>query len=515
MDLLNRYNSDDESPNHSASAKKPFHSSIPINSAPAVELTTTDIPLQHNHTITLQQNITQSRKNHFIGHVERVALDSASFDLQYTKAIANTHNKRKLHTDNQINRTQHKTTVTTDKTKYNVHDIDGFQGSWGVLEPDSIQHNNNNNESEHTAPSTTTTITPPQPNTIQYYEPTVLHLNTAYDYQNRSYLFTPTSIHIPSAPVHCYAPKQLLHTYNGHTAEVNRIQYIGQSGHLFISASNDTTLRIWSTVNKDILPLQSTNKQCIRSISAHTKGIRDIQLNSTHTHVASASYDKHVKIFDLETGACIHRIKHDRTPNCVAYCPSSDHELIMGMSDKSIQQYDIRSDTVVQTYKEHMGAVNSVTFIDPNTFISTGDDKRIYSWEYGIPVTIGALSDPDMHSIPCITLHPNKQQFIGQSQDNTIRVFNIQNGKVKLNRKKLFKGHLSAGYSCHTTISTDGEMVASGDAQGRLFVWNYSTTKKLKQLSAHTQVCIDTAWHPIESSKLLTCSWDGTVKLWD
>ena len=79
--------------------------------------------------------------------------------------------------------------------KYNVHDIDGFQGSWGVLEPDSIQHNNNNNESEHTAPSTTTTITPPQPNTIQYYEPTVLHLNTAYDYQNRSYLFTPTSIH--------------------------------------------------------------------------------------------------------------------------------------------------------------------------------------------------------------------------------------------------------------------------------------------------------------------------------
>lgn len=32
---------------------------------------------------------------------------------------------------------------------------------------------------------------------------------------------------------------------------------------------------------------------------------------------------------------------------------------------------------------------------------------------------------------------------------------------------------------------------------------------------AHDNVCIGVEWHPIEPSKVVTCGWDGVLKLWD
>ena len=34
-------------------------------------------------------------------------------------------------------------------------------------------------------------------------------------------------------------------------------------------------------------------------------------------------------------------------------------------------------------------------------------------------------------------------------------------------------------------------------------------------LKAHDKVTIGCEWHPLETSKVATCSWDGTIKYWD
>ena len=51
------------------------------------------------------------------------------------------------------------------------------------------------------------------------------------------------------------------------------------------------------------------------------------------------------------------------------------------------QQFDINSGDVVQEYDRHLGAVNTITFVDNNTkFVSTSDDKSLRVWEWDIPV---------------------------------------------------------------------------------------------------------------------------------
>lgn len=47
------------------------------------------------------------------------------------------------------------------------------------------------------------------------------------------------------------------------------------------------------------------------------------------------------------------------------------------------QQWDIRTGEVVQEYDRHLGAVNTITFVDENRrFVSTSDDKSLRVWEW-------------------------------------------------------------------------------------------------------------------------------------
>ncbi len=119
-----------------------------------------------------------------------------------------------------------------------------------------------------------------------------------------------------------------------------------------------------------------------------------------------------------------------------------------------------------------------------------------------------------MHSIPTTEVHPSGKWLCGQSLDNQIIVFSTQGG-FRVNKKKHFTGHFNAGYACQVGFSPDGNFVISGDGEGRCFFWDWKTSKLFKKLKCHDQVTIGCIWHPLETSKVATCSWDGTIKYWD
>lgn len=151
------------------------------------------------------------------------------------------------------------------------------------------------------------------------------------------------------------------------------------------------------------------------------------------------------------------------------------------------------------------GSVNTVTFIDNNKrFVSTSDDKTIRVWEYGIPVQVKYIADAGMHSMPAAATSFDNQWWIAQSLDNQIvtytandrfkcvaNLFCVQISTYMMyraTRKKTFRGHSVSGYACAVGFSGDNKYVVSGDGGGRIFIWDWKTTRIFRSIKVRMMV---------------------------
>ncbi len=327
------------------------------------------------------------------------------------------------------------------------------------------------------------------------------------DALGRTYMHPPPNLP-RTIPDKFFSPKKCVHVWNGHSKGVNQILFFPGTAHLLLSASMDETVKIWDVHG---------TRQCLRTYEGHASSVRTIDFTLDGTRFVSGSYDRWVKNWDTETGQVISRHTSRKVPYCVKVVPipGKQDQILVAQGDKKIVQWDTRSNHMVQVYNEHLGPVNTITFIDDNRkFVTTSDDKKVYVWEYGIPVVMKHISEPDMHSMPAVALHPSGKFWVGQSQNNQIHVYGASR-KFGLFRKKRFMGHLTSGYACGMGFSPDGKLLFSGDAQGRLFIWDWRTMKIFKRLQCHQQVTIGAAWNPLYPSRIATCSWDGSIKYWD
>ena len=305
---------------------------------------------------------------------------------------------------------------------------------------------------------------------------------------------------------HCYAPKRLIHTWTGHTKGVQAIRFFPRHGHLILSAGMDSKIKIWDVHN--------TGK-CMRTYLGHDKAVKDINFTSDGARFVSASHDKKIKLWDTETGKVISTFTSGKMAYAAVLHPEKQNILMAAQSDKKIVQYDMNTGDVVQEYDQHLGAVNTVTFVDEGRrFVTTSDDKSMRVWEFGIPVVMKYIADPSMHSMPAVTLSPNQQWLACQSLDNQIMIYSAKD-RFRLNTKKRFTGHANGGYACQPNFSPDGRFVMSADADAKCVFWDWKSRRIFKTLKAHDKVTIGCEWHPLETSKVATCSWDGTIKYWD
>ena len=139
---------------------------------------------------------------------------------------------------------------------------------------------------------------------------------------------------------------------------------------------------------------------------------------------------------------------------------------------------------------------------------------KICVWEFGIPVQVKYIAEPTMQAISLASLSNSRKWWIGKSLDNQIVTYS---GDISTQptHKKTFRDHSSAGYTCDDWVSPNDQYVVSGEGDGGCFLLDCTTTRGSRVLKTHDKVCIGPQWHPLDVRQLVTCGWDGGIKLWN
>jgi hypothetical protein len=64
-----------------------------------------------------------------------------------------------------------------------------------------------------------------------------------------------------------------------------------------------------------------------------------------------------------------------------------------------------------------------------------------------LALKVKAIADPSMHSMPAAAHHPSGKYISFQGLDSQITTYGTT-GKFRVNKKKVFKGHLVGGTAC-------------------------------------------------------------------
>ncbi|KAK0749752.1 WD40-repeat-containing domain protein [Schizothecium vesticola] len=348
-------------------------------------------------------------------------------------------------------------------------------------------------------------------------ETTTFHAESQYDYLGRTYMHVPQDLDISLSKevgsIENFIPKKLVYTWKHHGGKpVTALRLFPKSSHLGLSGGADGTVKIWDVYR---------SRELLRTFSGHTKAITDLSFNTSGRQFLSGSFDRWIKLWDTETGQCVNRFNTGKTPHVIKFNPSAEHghEFLTGLSDNRILQYDSRAGSeVIQEYDHHLGAINTIEFVDESRrFMTTSDDRSLRVWEYGIPVEIKTISEPDMFALTKSAQHPSGKYVLYQCADNSIVAYSAASDKFRQNRKKSWRGHNSAGSAIGLVCSPDGQYVASGDTGGNVCFWDFKTCKLYNKIHADAAGgainCV--TWSEQETSKVFTAGVKGDIKLWD
>ncbi|OQR91379.1 pre-mRNA-processing factor, partial [Thraustotheca clavata] len=113
-----------------------------------------------------------------------------------------------------------------------------------------------------------------------------------YDYQGRSWIEHSRELKADDGDHDVYLPKKAIHQWEGHTKGVQAIELFPKYGHLLLSGSLDSTVRIWDVYNE---------RKCKRIYEGHTNAVRGINFAPDGKSFLTCSFDRFIRLWDTET----------------------------------------------------------------------------------------------------------------------------------------------------------------------------------------------------------------------
>jgi len=251
---------------------------------------------------------------------------------------------------------------------------------------------------------------------------------------------------------------------SGHRNWVTAIATTYEQSNLVVSASRDKKLMMW-----ELTPEGENVGYARKALSGHSEPVSSVVLSSDGMFALSGSWDKTLRLWDLNTGA------------------------------------------TVRTFQDHKKDVNSVAFSGDNRQIVSGSrDKTIKLWNTLAECKVTLEKDIHTDWVSCVVFSPSAKMplIVSAGWDKLVKVWNLTTCELRTN----LVGHTGVVYTC--TVSPDGSLCASGGKDCTAMLWDVNDGKHLYSLDAGTGGSINAlAFSP--KNYWLVAATDTSIKVWD
>ncbi|KAH9262257.1 hypothetical protein BASA82_000706 [Batrachochytrium salamandrivorans] len=201
----------------------------------------------------------------------------------------------------------------------------------------------------------------------------------------------------------------------GHSGPVFGLDF-NKSGAYLLSASEDKTIRLWSTYTRTNLVV----------FKGHNYPVFDVCFGPYDVYFASASHDRTARLW-----SCDHLfplrvfVGHLSDVDTVRFHPNSNY-LLTGSSDRTCRLWDVQKGSCVRIFSKHQGAVSAVAISpDGRTMASGGDDRTVRLWDLGSGRRIKSMHG---HSGPISSLEFSQDGNLLASGgiDDSVRLWDVK-----------------------------------------------------------------------------------------
>ncbi|MBD2692711.1 WD40 repeat domain-containing protein [Anabaena catenula] len=313
-------------------------------------------------------------------------------------------------------------------------------------------------------------------------------------------------------------------TLKGHTRGINCLAYavktvpVESSGYQYgktvpiLASGSRGETKLWDLTKGELIETLSEYPWIMSEL---VDEVNSLAFSADGQTLVSVGADSTIKIW--HTGALdlidiLH--KHNGSVRCVAFSPDSKM-IATGGDDRRILFWDLCNRQVEKSLSLDDTAAHSMVLSQDGQILITGSYRKIKVWHTSSIVSKKKVEDIQplhilighSHIVSSLAISSDAKFLLSGSRDKTIKVWNLETGKLI----HTLKSHRDGVYA--VALSPNEQIIASGSADKTIKLWHLETGELLGTFTGHANT-VTALTFTASGEMLVSGSLDKTIKIW-